>query len=161
MPITKAVYPGSFDPVTNGHIDIIMRGRRIFDEIVVALVHNPSKTYLFSVEQRLEMLEKSFSGVENVSFDFFDGLLVDYVDQTDANVVVRGIRAVTDFEFELQMALMNKRLSRNFETVFLMPREEHIFVSSRLVKEIARLDGDVSSMVHPFVLEQLKLAFGE
>lgn len=161
MPTTKAVYPGSFDPVTNGHIDIIMRGRRIFDEIVVALVNNPSKSYLFSVEQRLEMLEKSFAGVENVSFDFFDGLLVDYVENTDANVVVRGIRAVTDFEFEMQMALMNKRLSRHFETVFLMPREEHIFVSSRLVKEIARLDGDVSSMVHPFVLRQLKDAFGE
>lgn len=161
MPTTKAVYPGSFDPVTNGHIDIIMRGCRIFDEIVVALVNNPSKSYLFSVEQRLEMLRKSFEGVENVSFDFFDGLLVDYVEKTDANVVVRGIRAVTDFEFEMQMALMNKRLSRHFETVFLMPREEHIFVSSRLVKEIARLDGDVSSMVDPFVLEQLKAAFGE
>jgi pantetheine-phosphate adenylyltransferase len=161
MPTTKAVYPGSFDPVTNGHIDIIMRGRRIFDEIVVALVNNPSKTYLFSVEQRLEMLKESFKGVEHVSFDFFDGLLVDYVEQTEANVVVRGIRAVTDFEFELQMALMNKRLSRHFETVFLMPREEHIFVSSRLVKEIARLEGDVSSMVTPFVLSQLKLAFGK
>ena len=160
MPQTVAVYPGSFDPITYGHMDIILRGCKLFDKVIVALVNNPSKNYLFTVSERLNMLENSFEGVENLSFDHFDGLLVDYVENKGANIVVRGIRAITDFEFELQMALMNKRLSRKFETVFLMPKEEHLYVSSRLVKEIARLKGDVSNMVHPYVFDKLRAKFG-
>ena len=159
MPQTVAVYPGSFDPITYGHMDIIARGCKLFDRVTVALVNNPSKQYLFSVEQRLDMLRNCLDGKPNIEFDFFDGLLVEYVEQKGANIVVRGIRAFTDFEFELQMALMNKRLSDSFETVFLMPREEHLYVSSRLVKEIARLGGDVGELVHPYVHERLREKF--
>ena len=159
MPQTVAVYPGSFDPITYGHMDIIARGCKLFERVTVALVNNPSKSYLFNVEQRLDMLRNCFDGTPNIEFDFFDGLLVEYVEQKGANIVVRGIRAFTDFEFELQMALMNKRLSDTFETVFLMPREEHLYVSSRLVKEIARLGGDVGELVHPYVHERLREMF--
>lgn len=159
MAKTIAVYPGSFDPITYGHMDIIKRGVKLFDEVIVALVVNPNKQYLFNTEERLKMLENSFKGTPNLEFDHFDGLLVEYVENKGANIVVRGIRAITDFEFEMQMALMNKRLSDKFETVFLMPKEEHVYVSSRLVKEIARLQGDVSGMVHPYVNECLQKRF--
>lgn len=159
MAETVAVYPGSFDPITHGHMDIILRGCKLFDKVTVALVNNPSKNYLFTVEERLDMLRNCFNNIENLEFDFFDGLLVEYVEKKEANIVVRGIRAITDFEFELQMALMNKRLSSKFETVFLMPKEEHLYVSSRLVKEIARLKGNVSNMVHPYVVDRLQEKF--
>jgi pantetheine-phosphate adenylyltransferase len=161
VPMSKiiAVYPGSFDPVTYGHMDIIRRGARLFDTVIVSLVNNPNKKYLFSIDERLDMLNNCFKDADNISFDHFDGLLVEYVEKKKANMVVRGIRAITDFEFEMQMALMNRRLSDKFETVFLMPREEHVYVSSRLVKEIARLRGDVSGMVHPYVNECLLKRF--
>lgn len=159
MPKTVAVYPGSFDPITLGHVDIIKRGCRMFDLVIAAVVDNPSKKSLFTVKERLDMLRHSFDGYSNLKFDSFNGLLVEYAENKNANVVVRGIRAITDFEYEMQMALMNKRLSDHFETVFLMPKEEYIYVSSRLVKEIAELNGDVSKLVSPYVQDKLNAKF--
>lgn len=156
-----AVYPGSFDPLTNGHIDIIRRACRLFDKVVTAIVLNPNKqNSLFSVDERLDMLANAIDGKTNLEFDSFEGLLVDYADQINADVIIRGIRAFSDFEYEMQMALMNKRLSDELETVFLMPREEHTYVSSRLVKEIASLGGSVNGLVHPYVEQQLIKKFG-
>ncbi|HUX08612.1 MAG TPA: pantetheine-phosphate adenylyltransferase [Acidobacteriota bacterium] len=151
-----AAYPGSFDPVTNGHVDIIKRGCRLFDTVIAAVVENPNKEALFTPEERLDMLRNSFNDFPNVEFDSFSGLLVKYAEKVGAAVVVRGIRAITDFEYEMQLALMNRRLNRKFETVFMMPKEEHIYISSGLVKEIARLGGSVSGLVPPYVEERLK-----
>lgn len=156
MPKTVAVYPGSFDPVTLGHVDIIKRGCNMFDLVIAAVVDNPSKKSLFTVEERLDMLQHSLNDVSNLKLDSFNGLLVEYAERAKANIVVRGIRAITDFEYEMQMALMNKRLSNRFETLFLMPKEEYIYVSSGLVKEIAKLNGDVSKLVSPYVQEKLR-----
>ena len=157
---TVAVYPGSFDPVTNGHVDIIRRGSRLFDKVIVAVVENPEKAPLFSPGERLEMLRRCFDSEPNISFDSFSGLLVDYAARVGAKAVVRGIRAITDFEYEMQMALMNRRLSDSFDTVFMMPKEEHIYISSRLVKEIASLEGSVAGLVPSHVEEQLAIKFG-
>ena len=151
-----AVYPGSCDPLTNGHVDIILRGARIFDKIVLALLVNVDKNPLFSLEERVEITRKVFQEYPNVEVDTFDGLLVDYAKRRDISVIVRGLRAISDFEYELQMALMNRRLSPETETVFMMPAEQYTYVSSRLVKEVFALGGSVSGLVPEVVEERLK-----
>jgi pantetheine-phosphate adenylyltransferase len=146
-----AVYPGSFDPVTNGHLDIIRRGSRLFDRIVVAILRNPEKEALFGLQERRRILQRATSGIPNVSVDSFDGLLVDYARRRGARVIVRGLRALSDFEYEFQMALMNRRLDSSIETVFMMPSEAYSYLSSRLVKEVVRLGGSVTGLVPPEV----------
>jgi pantetheine-phosphate adenylyltransferase len=142
-----ALYPGSFDPLTMGHVDIIQRGSALFDKIIVAVLRNVDKKPMFTVEERLEMIEESFRKLDNVEADSFSGLLVDYAAQREATTIVRGIRAISDFEYEFQMALMNRRLAPTIETVFMMPAEEYSYVSSRLVKEVATLGGDIVGLV--------------
>ena len=155
-----AIYPGSFDPVTNGHLDILERGLKIFDKIIVAILYNPGKDYLFTIEERVDMLEKSMKKFENVELDTSDGLLVDYAFQKKACAILRGMRAVSDFEYEFQMALMNRRLNRKVQTVFLMTGLRWIFTSSSIIKEAARFGGDVSGMVPSLVNRQLKEKYG-
>jgi pantetheine-phosphate adenylyltransferase len=155
----RAIYPGSFDPVTNGHLDVISRARKLFDEIVVAVAHNDEKQALFTVEERLALLADALGKIDNVRVAQFDGLLVDFAVEQEASAVIRGLRAVSDFEFEFQMALMNRKLAGNVETIFLMPKEEYTYLSSRLVKEIARLGGDVSGFVPRPVAEGLAKKF--
>ena len=152
----KAIYPGSFDPVTNGHLDLIARGSRIFDHLVVAILRNSGKNPLFTVEERVEMLGEGVAGLGNVSIATFDGLLVDFAREQQAQAVLRGIRAISDYEYELQMALMNRRLAPELETIFLMPDGKYSFVSSRLVKEVFELGGSVEGLVPKFVIERLK-----
>ena len=137
----RAIYPGSFDPVTNGHLDVIERARKLFDEVVVAVAHNDEKQPLFSLEQRLDLLRETAGQIENVRIAEFSGLLVEFARAQNAGAVIRGLRAVSDFEFEFQMALMNRNLNAAVETIFLMPKEEYTYLSSRIVKEIARLGG--------------------
>lgn len=151
----KAIYPGSFDPLTNGHLDLIERGSKIFHELVVAILRNSEKEPLFDVDERREMLAKATSRWPNVRIDTFSGLLVDYVVQQKANAVLRGIRAISDYEYELQMALMNRKLNASVETVFMMPAETYSYLSSRLVKEVFRLGGSVRELVPPEVEERL------
>ncbi len=151
-----AIYPGSFDPPTNGHLDLIKRGLKLFDGIIVAILNNPSKGTLFNLEERIEMLKEIFKDHSNVEVDSSDGLLVDYVIERDAHVILRGMRAVSDFEYEFQMALMNRRLNRNVQTVFLMTGLRWIFISSSIIKEAARFGGDVTDMVPPIVHKKLK-----
>jgi pantetheine-phosphate adenylyltransferase len=153
---TLAVYPGSFDPLTNGHVDIILRGARLFDRIVVAILLNAEKSPLFSIEERLEILRAVFKDQRNVEIDTFDGLLVDYVERRNAQVIVRGLRAVSDFEYEFQMALMNRRLNAKIETVFMMPAEQYTYISSRLIKEVFALGGRVHGLVPEVVEERLR-----
>ena len=153
---TLAVYPGSFDPLTNGHVDIITRGVRLFDRIVVAILVNAEKSPLFTLEERVEMSRAVFKGQSNVEVDTFDGLLVDYVARRHAQVIVRGLRAVSDFEFEFQMALINQRLNGNIETVFMMPSEKYTFISSRLIKEVFALGGEVHGLVPDLVETRLR-----
>jgi len=155
----RAIYPGSFDPVTNGHLDVIERGRKLFDEVVVAVAHNEEKKALFSLEERLQLLDHSIGKIDNVRIAQFDGLLVEFALAQKANAVIRGLRAVSDFEFEFQMALMNRKLKGDLETIFLMPKEEYTYLSSRLVKEIARLGGDVSQFVPATVAAALAKKF--
>ena len=155
-----AIYPGSFDPVTNGHIDMAKRALKLFDRIIIAILHNPCKQSLFTVQERLEMLDESMSGIDNIDFDTFDGLLVDYAHKRNANAVLRGMRAVSDFEYEFQLALMNRKLNREVETVFLMTGLRWIFTSSSIIKEAARFGGDVSDMVPPGVYQRLKSKYG-
>lgn len=150
-----AIYPGSFDPITNGHLDVIQRATKLFDRVVVAVASNQSKHPLFTLEERLTLVRNSIVGMSNVEADAFDGLLVDYVRQRSAQAVLRGLRAVSDFEFEFQLALMNRSLNDNFETIFMMPKDTYTFLSSRIVKEIARLGGDVSAFVPEHVREAL------
>jgi pantetheine-phosphate adenylyltransferase len=152
----KAIYPGSFDPVTNGHLDLIARAAKIFDHLVVAILRNSSKNPLFTVEERVAMLSEGIAEFSNVSVSTFDGLLVDYAREQRAHAVVRGIRAISDYEYEFQMALMNRRLSPDVETIFLMPDAKYSFVSSRLVKEVFRLGGSVDGLVPRFVIERMK-----
>jgi pantetheine-phosphate adenylyltransferase len=152
----KAIYPGSFDPVTNGHLDLIARGAKIFDHLVVAVLRNSSKNALFTVEERVEMLTEGVTGFGNVSVAAFDGLLVDFAREQQAQAVMRGIRAISDYEYEFQMALMNRRLAPELETIFLMPDGKYSFLSSRLVKEVFQLGGSVEGLVPPFVIERLK-----
>jgi pantetheine-phosphate adenylyltransferase len=153
---TLAVYPGSFDPLTNGHVDIITRGARIFDRIIVAILINAEKAPLFSMEERLKIAQEVFKDFPNVEIDTFDGLLVDYVERRRAHVIVRGLRAVSDFEFEFQMALMNRRLNGKIETVFMMPAEQYSYISSRLIKEVFSLGGRVHGLVPDTVEERLR-----
>jgi len=153
---TLAVYPGSFDPLTNGHVDIITRGARIFDRIIVAILINAEKAPLFSMEERLKIAQEVFKDFPNVEIDTFEGLLVDYVDRRRAHVIVRGLRAVSDFEFEFQMALMNRRLNGKIETVFMMPAEQYSYISSRLIKEVFSLGGGVHGLVPDTVEDRLR-----
>jgi pantetheine-phosphate adenylyltransferase len=155
----RAIYPGSFDPVTNGHLDVIDRASNLFDEVIVAIADNVEKQPLFALEERLEMLRSSLEGRSNVRVGQFAGLLVDFAVKENANAVVRGLRAVSDFEFEFQMALMNRKLQGTVETIFLMPKEDYTYLSSRLVKEIARLGGDVSKFVPTHVANGLRKKF--
>jgi len=153
---TLAVYPGSFDPLTNGHVDIITRGARLFDRIVVALLMNAEKAPLFSTAERVDIAREVFKHHPNVEVDTFDGLLVDYVERRKAQVIVRGLRAVSDFEFEFQMALMNQRLNPHIETVFMMPAEQYTYISSRLIKEVFALGGRVHGLVPELVEHRLR-----
>jgi pantetheine-phosphate adenylyltransferase len=153
----KAIYPGTFDPLTNGHLDLIARGAKIEDELVVAVLRNSEKgTPLFTVPERLEMLEEATAGLANVSVMSFDGLLVDFARQQGAKATLRGIRAVSDYEYELQMAMMNRKLYPELETLFMMPGERYTYVSSRLVKGVFQLGGDVSGLVPPNVVRRLQ-----
>ena len=146
-----AIYPGSFDPVTNGHLDIVRRGTALFDEIIVAILHNPSKIALFTIDERLDMLKETMKDIPGVSFDTFGGLLVDYACKRGAQAILRGMRAVSDFEYEFQLALMNRKLNREIQTVFLMTGLRWIFTSSSIIKEAAQFGGDVSELVPPLV----------
>jgi pantetheine-phosphate adenylyltransferase len=150
----RAIYPGSFDPVTNGHVDIVERARKLFDEVIVAVAANDEKQPLFSLRERLDLLRRTVGRIAQ-----FKGLLVEFAKAEKAGAVIRGLRAVSDFEFEFQMALMNRKLDAVVETIFLMPKEEYTYLSSRIVKEIARLGGDVSSFVPAFVVKALNRKF--
>lgn len=150
-----AIYPGSFDPVTNGHLDLIQRGSQIFDQLIVAILHNPEKDPLFTLDERIGMLREFTAQHDNVKIDTFGGLLVDYARHVQAKAILRGIRAISDYEYELQMALMNRKLNPELETVFMMPAVSYSYVSSRLVKEIARLGGSVTGLVPQAVEERL------
>ncbi len=151
-----AVFPGSFDPLTNGHVDIIERGARLFDRIVLAILVNVDKSPLFSIEERVAILREVFADHPNVEVETFDGLLVDYARHRGADVIVRGLRAISDFEYEMQMALMNRHLNAEIETVFMMPSEEYTYLSSRLAKEVFALGGSVAGLVPDVVETQLK-----
>jgi pantetheine-phosphate adenylyltransferase len=155
----RAIYPGSFDPVTNGHLDVIERARKLFDEVIVAVAHNDEKQPLFPLKERLDLLRKTAGKIDNVRIAEFKGLLVEFAKAEKAGAVIRGLRAVSDFEFEFQMALMNRKLDADVETIFLMPKEEYTYLSSRLVKEIGRLGGDVSSFVPTCVVSALTRKF--
>ena len=159
-PMRRAIYPGSFDPVTNGHLDIIERGCKLFDEIIIAILLNPDKQPFFSIEERRGMLEEVLKGIERrscvLSVDAFEGLLVHYALAQHAHAIVRGIRAISDYEYELQMALMNRRLEPSIETVFMMPAETYSYVSSRLVKEVFQLGGELDGLVPPLVEARMK-----
>jgi pantetheine-phosphate adenylyltransferase len=150
------IYPGSFDPFTNGHLDIVHRAAKLFDHVIVAVAKNEGKGPLFSLEERLALVRDSVKDQANVTADTFDGLLVDYVEQRGGQAVIRGLRAVSDFEFEFQLALMNRKLNERVETIFMMPKDTYTFLSSRIVKEIARLGGDVSSFVPARVVSALR-----
>ncbi|HUO26067.1 MAG TPA: pantetheine-phosphate adenylyltransferase [Candidatus Aquilonibacter sp.] len=151
-----AVYPGSFDPPTNGHLDLIERGSKIFEELVVAILRNSEKTPMFSVSERLEMLKELTSDLKNVRLDTFDGLMVEFAKSIDATCVLRGIRAISDYEYELQMALMNRKLEPSLETVFMMPADKYSYVSSRLVREVAQAGGPVRGLVPEAVEQKLR-----
>jgi pantetheine-phosphate adenylyltransferase len=159
MSVRAAIYPGSFDPITLGHLDLIRRASQIFDTLVVAVAHNEAKTALFSLEERVAMIEESLDGSPGVTVKPLDGLLVDFARRENAFVVIRGLRAVSDFEFEFQMALMNRRLETRLETLFLTPKEDYTFLSSRIVKEVAKLGGEVSPFVPPAAAARLKTRF--
>jgi pantetheine-phosphate adenylyltransferase len=156
-----AVYPGTFDPITNGHCDVVWRGLKLFDEIIVAIAKNGSKDPLFTVEERLEMVRETFEDVPNIEVDSFDGLLVDYVVHRGADTILRGLRAVSDFEYEFQLGLMNRKLNKDVQTVFLMTGLRWIFISSSIIKEAARFGGNMQGMVPDIVHEKLKERFGK
>ena len=154
-----AIYPGSFDPVTNGHIDIVERGLKLFDKIIVSILHNPKKVYLFSLEERLEMLKDCMKKFKGVEIDSFDGLLVEYAASRKAHAILRGLRAMSDFEYEFQMALMNRRLNRNVQTVFLMTGLRWIYTSSSIIKEAIQFGGNIDGMVPKLVQKKLEQKF--
>jgi len=157
-----AIYPGSFDPLTNGHLDVIERAVKLFDRVVVAVAKNESKQPLFSLEERLHLVRESIKNIPNAEADSFDSLLVEYAHKHNAQAIVRGLRAVSDFEFEFQLALMNRKLNEKVETIFMMPKDTYTFLSSRIIKEIARLGGDISAFVPVHVrtalVEKLKMS---
>ena len=159
MNLVRAIYPGSFDPLTNGHLDLIERGSKIFDELIVGILRNAEKDPLFTLAERLDMLNQMVKRLENLRVDSFEGLLVDYAMQKNAKAVLRGIRAISDYEYELQMALMNRKLQPQLETVFMMPAEAYSYLSSRLVKEVFRLGGSVRGLVPELVEERLREKF--
>jgi pantetheine-phosphate adenylyltransferase len=157
MQTVRAIYPGTFDPPTNGHLDLIMRGAKIVDELIVAILRNADKGEpLFSVEERVEMLRQATAGIGNVTVETFDGLLVEFAKQKGAKAVLRGIRAISDYEYEFQMAMMNRKLDPEIETLFMMPAEKYTYVSSRLIKGVFRLGGDITALVPPVVVERLE-----
>lgn len=158
----KALYSGSFDPLTNGHMDIISRASKMFDKLIVGVIHNPNKTPLFTVEERVELIRKVISGLPNVEVDNFTGLLADYVNENKFDAVVRGLRATTDFEYEIQMAQMNAKLfNPGTESVFLMTSPEYSFISSSVIKEVVALNGKVDGLVPPVVLEEIKKKYSK
>jgi pantetheine-phosphate adenylyltransferase len=157
--VKRGIYPGTFDPVTNGHLDLVQRGLRIFDEIIIAVALNPKKRPLFDIAERLELIREAVTGYRNVLVEAFDGLLVDYVKSKGGVAIIRGLRAVSDFEYELQMALMNRRLDMSVETVFMMPSEEHSFITSTIVKEAASFGGSVKGLVPDVVERALRNRF--
>jgi len=158
--VTLAVYPGSFDPLTNGHVDIILRGARLFDRIVVAILKNAEKAPLFTMAERVDIIRSVFKEQPNVEVDTFDGLLVDFVAKRNAQVIVRGLRAVSDFEYEFQMALMNQRLNDRIQTIFMTPAEQYTYISSRLIKEVFALGGRVHGLVPDMVEARLREKVG-
>ena len=153
--VRTAIYPGSFDPLTNGHIDLIQRAANLFDHVIVAIAKNEAKSPLFTLDERLDLVRIALKNMPKVSAEAFEGLLVDYVEKRGGQAVIRGLRAVSDFEFEFQLALMNRKLNERVETIFMMPKDTYTFLSSRIIKEIARLGGDVSAFVPPHVREAL------
>jgi len=155
-----AIYPGSFDPVTNGHLDILKRGLKLFDKIIVTILHNPAKTTLFSLPERMELLETCLKAYPNIEIAAYDGLLVDFAESRKAQAILRGMRAVSDFEYEFQLALMNRKLKREIETVFLMTGLRWIFTSSSIIKEAAQFGGEIEDMVPPEVNRMLKKKLG-
>ncbi len=157
----RAVYPGTFDPITYGHIDLIKRARSIFGEVIVAVAHNPGKSPLFSVQERVELLTRATKGLRGVTVDHFNSLVVDYCRSRRADVVIRGIRMLSDFEYEFQMALTNRKLSNRVETIFMMPNESYSYLSARLIKEAAQLGADVSAFVPTFVQTALRRKLAE
>ena len=156
----SAVYPGTFDPITNGHLSIVNRALKIFDKLVIAILINPFKAPLFSLEERIDMIQKALKDKSNVEVDYFDGLLVDYVVKKKSNVILRGLRALSDFEYEFQMALMNRKLNREVQSIFLMTDYKWFYTSSTIIKEAASLGGDISGLVPALVNEKLKEKFG-
>ncbi len=154
-----AIYPGSFDPITNGHLDVLQRATKLFDRVIVAVAKSDSKQPLFTLEERVQMVARAVRHLPNVEADSFEGLLVGYVEKRSAQAVVRGLRAVSDFEFEFQLALMNRKLNERFETIFMMPKDTYTFLSSRIVKELAQLGGDVSAFVPAHVRTALAAKF--
>ncbi len=154
-----AIYPGTFDPITNGHLSVIKRALKIFDRVIVAILKNPQKQPLFTLEERIYMIKEAVKGLKNVEVDHFDGLLVDYVASKKTNIIVKGLRAMSDFEYEFQMALMNRKLNREIQSVFLMTDYKWFYISSTIVKEAARFGGDVSGLVPSVVHEMLKKRF--
>ncbi len=154
--MVRALYPGSFDPVTNGHLDVLKRASSLFDEVLVAVAQNDSKSALFSTEERIRLIQQSTQDLPNIRITSFQGLLVDFARKQDARAIIRGLRAISDFEYEFQMALMNRSLEPKLETLFLMPSEEYTYLSSRLVKEVSRLGGDISRFVPHCVVAALK-----
>jgi pantetheine-phosphate adenylyltransferase len=161
MTMRTAIYPGSFDPLTNGHLDVVQRAAKLFDRVIVAVAKNESKHPLFSLAEREALVKKAVAHLPNVETDAFDGLLVEYVVSRQASAIVRGLRAVSDFEFEFQLALMNRKLDENIETIFMMPKDTYTFLSSRIVKEIARLGGDVSAFVPEHIRAALQAKLKE
>jgi pantetheine-phosphate adenylyltransferase len=159
MLMRTVIYPGSFDPLTNGHLDVIQRAAKLFDRVVVAVAKNDGKRPLFALDERLALVKKAVKHLPNVKADAFDGLLVEYVVSRKAQAILRGLRAVSDFEFEFQLALMNRKLNENIETIFMMPKDTYTFLSSRIVKEIARLGGDVGAFVPAHVQAALQKKF--
>jgi pantetheine-phosphate adenylyltransferase len=159
--LNVAIYPGTFDPITNGHIDVIERANELFDKIYVVIAVNPNKTTLFSEEERIEMAKESLQYLPNVFVESFHGLTVDYAKQVNANTIIRGIRAVTDFEYEFQIALMNRKIQPNVHTIFLLPNEKYTYLNSSIIREIAKYGQDVSDFVPKIVLNKLKEKFGK
>ena len=155
-----AVYPGTFDPITNGHISIVNRALKIFDKLIIAILNNPHKAPLFTLQERIDMIQDVLKGKSQVQVDAFDGLLVDYVVQMKTNVILRGLRALSDFEYEFQMALMNRKLNRDVQSVFLMTDYKWFYTSSTIIKEAASLNGDINGLVPPVVSRKLKEKFG-